>query len=248
MKKTAVDRRRARSWPRVRRRGQRADQDRRRRPDHRPQRRLRRAAEERRRAGGRGHQRGRRHQRPEDHARRRRRRLRSEAGRVGRQQVRRPTASSSSSATSTPASRSRPRKSTRKPASSRSPRPRPTRSSPSAVCGTPSAPAVATTSRARVAGAYLADNFKGKKVAIVHDKTPYGKGLADETKKAMNAKGVKEVVYEGVNTGEKDYSALVSKMKAGRRRRRLFRRPAHRSRPDHPPDARPGPQGSDDVR
>ncbi len=29
-----------------------------------------------------------------------------------------------------------------------------------------------------VAGAYLADHFKGKKIAFVHDKTPYGKGLA----------------------------------------------------------------------
>ena len=65
-----------------------------------------------------------------------------------------------------------------------------------------------------VAADYLAKNFKGKKVAVVHDKTPYGKGLADETQKAMNAKGLKEVVYEGVNTGEKDYSALVSKLKS----------------------------------
>jgi branched-chain amino acid transport system substrate-binding protein len=64
-----------------------------------------------------------------------------------------------------------------------------------------------------VAGTYLSNNFKGKKVAIVHDKTPYGKGLADETQKAMNAKGLKEVIYEGVNTGEKDYTALVSKLK-----------------------------------
>jgi branched-chain amino acid transport system substrate-binding protein len=64
-----------------------------------------------------------------------------------------------------------------------------------------------------VAGAYLSDKFKGKKVAVIHDKTPYGKGLADETQKAMNAKGLKEVMYEGVNTGEKDYSALVSKLK-----------------------------------
>jgi branched-chain amino acid transport system substrate-binding protein len=64
-----------------------------------------------------------------------------------------------------------------------------------------------------VAGNYLATHFKGKKVAVVHDKTPYGKGLADETQKAMEAKGLKAVLYEGINTGEKDYSALVSKLK-----------------------------------
>ena len=64
-----------------------------------------------------------------------------------------------------------------------------------------------------VAGKYLAGALKGKKVAIVHDKTTYGKGLADETQKAANAAGVKEVLYEGVNTGEKDFSALVAKIK-----------------------------------
>jgi branched-chain amino acid transport system substrate-binding protein len=64
-----------------------------------------------------------------------------------------------------------------------------------------------------VAGTYLASHFKGKKVAVVHDKTPYGKGLADETQKAMESKGLKAVMYEGINTGEKDYSALVSKLK-----------------------------------
>jgi branched-chain amino acid transport system substrate-binding protein len=65
-----------------------------------------------------------------------------------------------------------------------------------------------------IAGAYLLKNYKDKKIAIVHDKTTYGKGLADETQKAINAGGIKEVLYEGVNTGEKDYSALVSKIKA----------------------------------
>ena len=64
-----------------------------------------------------------------------------------------------------------------------------------------------------VAADYIAAKFAGKKVAIVHDKTTYGKGLADETKKGMNAKGLHEVLYEGVNTGEKDYSAIVSKIK-----------------------------------
>ena len=64
-----------------------------------------------------------------------------------------------------------------------------------------------------VAGEYIVKHFKGKKIAIVHDKTTYGKGLADETKKALTKGGMKEVLYEGVNTGEKDFSALVSKIK-----------------------------------
>jgi branched-chain amino acid transport system substrate-binding protein len=65
-----------------------------------------------------------------------------------------------------------------------------------------------------VAGEYILKHFKGKKIAIVHDKTTYGKGLADETKKAITKGGMKEVLYEGVNTGEKDFSALVSKIKS----------------------------------
>jgi len=65
----------------------------------------------------------------------------------------------------------------------------------------------------KVAGEYIVKYFKGKKIALVHDKTTYGKGLADETKKAINKGGMKEVLYEGVNTGEKDFSALVSKIK-----------------------------------
>src|SRR5690349_13361712 len=65
----------------------------------------------------------------------------------------------------------------------------------------------------QVAGGYILKHFKGKKIAIVHDKTTYGKGLADETKKAINKGGLKEVLYEGINIGEKDFSALVSKIK-----------------------------------
>ena len=67
-------------------------------------------------------------------------------------------------------------------------------------------------------GRLWADLALGKlrdaKIAIVHDKTTYGEGLADAAKGFMNAGGKKEVLYEGVNAGEKDYSAIVSKIKA----------------------------------
>ncbi|MEC9454356.1 MAG: branched-chain amino acid ABC transporter substrate-binding protein, partial [Pseudomonadota bacterium] len=64
-----------------------------------------------------------------------------------------------------------------------------------------------------VAGAFLADKFGAKNIAIVHDKTAYGKGLADETRKALISNGVTETMYEAYTAGEKDYSALVSKLK-----------------------------------
>ena len=65
-----------------------------------------------------------------------------------------------------------------------------------------------------VAGDYIVNNLKGKAIAVVHDKTPYGQGLADATKAYINGKGVTEAIYEGINVGDKDFSALISKMKA----------------------------------
>src|SRR5271168_5165986 len=62
-------------------------------------------------------------------------------------------------------------------------------------------------------GRIARDKLKGKKIAVVHDKTTYGKGLADAALDDMHKFGIKEVLYEGVNTGEKDYSAIVSKVK-----------------------------------
>ncbi|MBK0399367.1 branched-chain amino acid ABC transporter substrate-binding protein [Limibaculum sp. M0105] len=65
----------------------------------------------------------------------------------------------------------------------------------------------------QVAGALLAEEFAGKRVAILHDKTAYGKGLADQTLASYEALGGKPAMYEAITAGEKDYTALVSKLK-----------------------------------
>jgi len=64
-----------------------------------------------------------------------------------------------------------------------------------------------------VAAQYIAKNFKGKNIAILNDKTTYGKGLADETKKSLNKAGITEKMYESYNKGDKDFNAIVSRLK-----------------------------------
>jgi len=65
----------------------------------------------------------------------------------------------------------------------------------------------------KVAGDYLAKHFKNEKIAILNDNSAYGKGLADETAKALHAAGGKEVLATAYTPGEKDYSSLVSRLK-----------------------------------
>jgi branched-chain amino acid transport system substrate-binding protein len=67
-----------------------------------------------------------------------------------------------------------------------------------------------------LAGAIIGQRFKGKRIAIVHDKTTYGQGLADETRRAMAKAGLKDVLYEGVNKDDRDFTALVSKIRQAR--------------------------------
>lgn len=62
-------------------------------------------------------------------------------------------------------------------------------------------------------GPWIAKKYAGKNVVILHDKSAYGQGVADAVKATMNAAGLNEVMYEGINAGDKDYSALVTKMK-----------------------------------
>ncbi len=64
-----------------------------------------------------------------------------------------------------------------------------------------------------VAGAYIAANFPDKNVAIIHDKSAYGAGLAEEARKALNAAGITETIFDAYSTDRKDYTALVAKLR-----------------------------------
>ena len=65
-----------------------------------------------------------------------------------------------------------------------------------------------------VAGSYIISELGAKRVAILHDKDTYGQGLADATKATLNAYGLDEVLYEGLTRGEKDFNAVVTKIRS----------------------------------
>jgi branched-chain amino acid transport system substrate-binding protein len=68
--------------------------------------------------------------------------------------------------------------------------------------------------QARLEVDFALDVLKVKKVAVLHDKGDYGKGLAEFAKKFLEAEPrAKLVLYEGITPGAVDYSAIVQKIK-----------------------------------
>ena len=98
------------------------------------------------------------------------------------------------------------------------------------------------------AAPWIVEHYKGKKIAILHDKSAYGKGLATVVKDKLNAAGVTEILFEGLNPGEKDYSAIVSKLKGAGAEFRLFRRLSSGGRPHPAPVGGPELQAAADER
>ena len=63
-------------------------------------------------------------------------------------------------------------------------------------------------------GALLAERFAAKPTAIVHDKTSFGRALADEAARALRARGGQERLFEGVSRDDRETAALVAKLRA----------------------------------
>jgi branched-chain amino acid transport system substrate-binding protein len=60
---------------------------------------------------------------------------------------------------------------------------------------------------------WIAKTYAGKKVAVLHDKSAYGRGLATIVRDRLTEAGLKPVLFDGLNPGEKDYTTIVSKLK-----------------------------------
>ncbi|HWI60761.1 MAG TPA: branched-chain amino acid ABC transporter substrate-binding protein [Symbiobacteriaceae bacterium] len=61
---------------------------------------------------------------------------------------------------------------------------------------------------------FIKGTLGAKSIFIIHDKTPYGQGLAEEVKKSAGTDGLKVEAFEGVNVGDKDFSAVLTKVKS----------------------------------
>lgn len=59
----------------------------------------------------------------------------------------------------------------------------------------------------------IAEQVKPKKVAVLHDKQSYGQGIASAVKEDLEKAGIEVVLFEGINAGDSDYSAVITKLK-----------------------------------
>jgi branched-chain amino acid transport system substrate-binding protein len=64
----------------------------------------------------------------------------------------------------------------------------------------------------KAGAAYVLQNLKLQRVAVLHDKTTYGQGLADEFKRFLGDR-VEIVYYGGIIQGDKDFKMILTSVK-----------------------------------
>jgi branched-chain amino acid transport system substrate-binding protein len=64
------------------------------------------------------------------------------------------------------------------------------------------------------AAKFIASTLKPKTVAILHDKQTYGSGVASQVRDSLEKEGTKVAMFEGINVGDSDYSAVITKLKS----------------------------------
>ena len=64
-----------------------------------------------------------------------------------------------------------------------------------------------------IAAAYLATTWRGKPIGIVTDGQAYGKGLAEEVRKGLEQRGIREALFIAVEPGLTDHGPLVAELR-----------------------------------
>jgi branched-chain amino acid transport system substrate-binding protein len=64
----------------------------------------------------------------------------------------------------------------------------------------------------KLAGNFLADHWSGEKIAILHDGSTYGEGLAQQARNQLHARGVREAIYDIYSPGAMDYLSPVMRL------------------------------------
>jgi branched-chain amino acid transport system substrate-binding protein len=73
------------------------------------------------------------------------------------------------------------------------------------ICGTDN-------QQGKVAAQFVREKLKLQRVAVLHDKTTYGQGLADIFKDNLG-KGIEVVYYGGITRGDKDFKTVLTSIK-----------------------------------
>ncbi len=60
----------------------------------------------------------------------------------------------------------------------------------------------------------IINEIRPNKVAVLHDKQSYGQGIAQAVRDRLNEADVDVVMFEGINAGDTDYSAVITKLKS----------------------------------
>lgn len=63
------------------------------------------------------------------------------------------------------------------------------------------------------AAKYIANTLKPKSVVVLHDKQTYGAGVATQVRDSLLKEGVNVSLFESINVGDSDYSAIITKLK-----------------------------------
>lgn len=60
----------------------------------------------------------------------------------------------------------------------------------------------------------IAEGWHDKKIALLHDNSAFGRGLAEATRDNLHKLGVTETIFDAITPGDRDYTAMIARLKS----------------------------------